>query len=260
MRERTCSLLAHCRRQFVIRDWLAQHPTAKQCNVLDVGSGLGLLSCYAAKTDARVRVTAVESSAHLADTSQLVFQDNGVTDQVKVVRRDARHLTNKELPQLADVLLFEVFDAGLLGEGIVHFVEPLRNNVVAKGVRVLPLRARVYAMIIELRTGAVGNYTFEQANSFRYRPEYFNVDLLKVEHKILSEPFEVFEFDFQHQYRREFIKLDPESKFFDVEITEDGVASAVAFWWEMQLTEDITLSSGPFEGEWRLRETARVCV
>lgn len=48
-----------------------------------------------------------------------------------------------------------------------------------------------------------------------------------MDHKILSEPFDVFEFDFQHQYRREFIKIDPQSKFFDVEITEDGVARCV---------------------------------
>jgi hypothetical protein len=74
-------------------------------------------------------------------------------------------------------------------------------------VRVLPLSAKVYAVVLELRTAQVGSYTFEQCNSFRYRPDYFNADLLTLEHRMLSEPFEVFEFDFQHQYRREFIKV-----------------------------------------------------
>jgi hypothetical protein len=192
-------------------------------------------------------VYAVESSAHVAETAKLIFQDNGVAGQIRTVKRDARQLTAKEIPQAADLLLFEVFDAGLLGEGIVHFIEPLRNNVVAKNVRVMPLRAKIVAMVVELRTNTVGPHVFEQVNSFRFRPEYFNVDLLNLEHKILSEPFDVFEFDFQHQYRREFIRIDPQSKFFDVEMTEDGVASAVAFWWELYLTEDIVLCTGPFE-------------
>ncbi len=233
--------------QFVIQDWIAQNPNAKQCTVVDVGSGLGLLSVYAAKASEKVVVYAVESSVHLADTAKLIYADNGVEKQIRPVKRDARHLTAKEIPQAADILLFEVFDAGLLGEGIIHFVEPLRNNVVAKNVRVMPLRAKIFAIVVELRTNTVGPHMFEQVNSFRYRPEYFNVDLLELDHKILSEPFEVFEFDFQHQYRREFIKIDPQSKFFDVEMTEDGVASAVAFWWELQLTEDIVLCTGPFE-------------
>jgi protein arginine N-methyltransferase 7 len=233
--------------EWVVKDWVAHNPAAKQCTVVDVGSGLGLLSVYAAKAHEKAIVYAVESQNHLAETAKHIFADNGVSKQVRLVKRDARHLTAKEIPQAADILLFEVFDAGLLGEGIIHFLEPLRNNVVAKNVRVMPLRAKIFAMVIELRTNTVGSHMFEQVNSFRYRPEYFNVDLLQLEHKILSEPFEVFEFDFQHQYRREFVKIDPQSKFFDVEITEDGVASAVAFWWELQLTEDIVLCTGPFE-------------
>jgi len=52
--------------------------------------------------------------------------------------------------------------AGLLGEGIVHFIEPLRNNVVAKNVRVMPLRAKIVAMVVELRTNTVGANVFEQ--------------------------------------------------------------------------------------------------
>jgi hypothetical protein len=55
----------------------------------------------------------------------------------------------------------------------------------------LPLSAKVYAVVIELRTATVGTYSFEQCNSFRYRPEYFNADLLSLEHRMLSEPFEV---------------------------------------------------------------------
>ena len=163
------------------------------------------------------------------------------------MKKDARHLTSKDIPRPADVLLFEVFDAGLLGEGILHFIEPLRNNVVAKNVRVMPLRAKVYGMVIELRTNGVGPHMFDQVNSMRFRPEYFNADLGRLDHKILSEPFEVFDFDFQFMYRREFIRNEPESKLLQIEMVEPGVASAVCFWWELQLTPEITLCSGPFE-------------
>lgn len=233
--------------EWVVKDWVNANPKAAKCNVVDIGSGLGLLSIYAAKADPKVHVYAVESSNHLSDTAQLIYKDNNVSNQITMVKRDARSLTAKDIPSAADILLFEVFDAGLLGEGIVHFIEPLRNNVVAKNVRVLPIRARVSAMVIELRTNSVGNYMFESTNSFRYRPEYFNADLLTMDYKILSEPFDVFEFDFQHQYRREFIRIEPQSKFFDVEMTESGVASAVCFWWTLWLTEDIVLCTGPYE-------------
>ena len=233
--------------RWLVKDWFEQNPNKKECVVVDVGSGLGLLSIYAAQADERVTVYAVESTPHLVETSQKIFKDNHVEKQVKTVKKDARYLSAKEIPKAADILLFEVFDAGLLGEGIIHFIEPLRNNIVAKNVRVMPLRAKVTAMVLELRTKNIGPYMFEQVNSFRYRPEYFNVDLASLDQRMLSEPFDVFEFDFQHQYRREFVKIEPQSKFFDVEMTEDGVASAVVFWWELQLTEDIVLSTSPFE-------------
>ena len=90
-------------------------------------------------------------------------------------------------------------------------------------MRVMPMRAKVFAMVIELRTNEVCGGNFESVNSFRFTPEYFNVDLLKLDMKILSEPFDVFEcefspfpphlpsfstlasfpVDFEHQYRRE---------------------------------------------------------
>lgn len=69
----------------VIARWFAENPTKPTCSVVDVGAGLGLLSVYAAKADSRVRVTAVESVTHLADTSLQIFKDNGVESQVQGV-------------------------------------------------------------------------------------------------------------------------------------------------------------------------------
>jgi len=77
-----------------------------------VGSGLGLLSVYAAQASPKVVVYAVESAPHISDTARQIFADNGVAAQTRSVRRDARQLTAKDVPQPADLLLFEVFDAG----------------------------------------------------------------------------------------------------------------------------------------------------
>jgi hypothetical protein len=109
--------------QWLIRDWVKKNPHAKQCNVVDVGSGLGLLSVYAAQASEKARVYAVESSPHLSQSAVEVFKENHVAPQIKSVKKDARHLTAKEITNPADILLFEVFDAGLLGEGIIHFIE-----------------------------------------------------------------------------------------------------------------------------------------
>ena len=117
-------------------------------------AALGQAAPPRAPPGARVLVTAVEQSPALAACAAAVMEANGVSPRrVRVVQGDVRRLRVEagagaegagaaaapsglfapRLPRPADLAVFEVFDAGLIGEGALHIAAALvRNGLVAK--------------------------------------------------------------------------------------------------------------------------------
>ena len=115
-------------------------------HVLDIGSGEGLLSLLAAEAGAD-RVTAVETNAAIAAVSREVIAASGHDEKVEVVTAHSRSIGMAGVPpeRRPNLLVSEIVDASLVGEGLLETVCHASSELLAPGAVVLPRRATLFA-------------------------------------------------------------------------------------------------------------------
>ena len=99
-------------RNHAFYQWLKNSITQNDV-VLDIGTGSGILSLFAAKFRPK-RVIACEASKTLFDIAKKVIEKNNSCQVI-----DLKHCLSTQLElneQRADILVTETFDAGLLGK------------------------------------------------------------------------------------------------------------------------------------------------
>ncbi len=214
-------------------------------HVVDIGAGSGLLAMMAARAGA-AKVTAVELNPALAEVARQIIADNGLGDRIEVLNRVSLDLkTGQDLPE-ADLVVSEVLDAGLLGEGVLPTLRHAAHQLLKTGGRMIPSGATVYGQIVELPglravnpVGTVAGFDLSAFDRFRNPAAHPVVDLRKETHTPLSEPFRVAQFDFADPPMTERWRVT------QVPIIHAGEAYAVVFWFDLHLDDMITVSTGP---------------
>lgn len=221
--------------------------------VLDIGTGSGLLAMMAARAGAH-RVVACEMIAPLARVAERIIARNGHADRIKVVaKRSTQLAVGAELPEAADLLISEIVDAGLLGEGMMRSLRHANAALIAPDAAVIPQAATIWGALVEcpdLRRqnpiGMVCGFDLGALDIFRNPVAHQQFDMAREPHHLLSNAVELARFDFRHLPEGTVVR----SRIF--EITADGTAQAVAFWFDLHLDEEITLSTRPdATGHWR---------
>ncbi|CAN1333529.1 Protein arginine N-methyltransferase 1.6 [Linum perenne] len=192
----------------------------KPCHVLDAGAGTGLLSMMAARAmgggkAARAmgggKVTSCESYLPMAKLMRKVLHVNGMGKDIKLINKRSDELEmGVDIPSRADVLLVE--------SSFLRKLHDLRNNEteISDGIRLVPN----------------GLDAIIRAKSQQHP---LHCDSLSKEIRLLSKPFEIFEFDF---WRRP--ESHGEAKVV-VEAIDDGRANGVVSWWVLQLDREGTI-------------------
>ncbi|MEL6345119.1 MAG: 50S ribosomal protein L11 methyltransferase [Myxococcota bacterium] len=90
--------------------------------VVDVGSGTGVMSIFAARAGAR-RVFAIESTP-VARLSRQIIADNGLSDVIEVIEDDAAAVT---LPEPADVLVTECMGSFVYSDAMLGVLASCRG-------------------------------------------------------------------------------------------------------------------------------------
>ncbi len=223
------------------------------CRVIDIGGGTGLLAMMAARAGAKEVVT-VERVEDMAECAREVLASNGFAETVRVVHGSSLDLQpealNFENNARAEIVLSEVLDDGLLGEGVIPTVAHARRDLAVSGARVIPAAAKVWAQVVHIPfqpeplirpAAAAGDAEGGRwAGYDTMRPpqvkNYTSVRLDRVAHVPLTEPFPVFGFDFDAdlddpsstaEYSRETV-LTTTAK-------TGGIANAVVFWFTLTL-------------------------
>jgi type II protein arginine methyltransferase len=223
------------------------------CRVIDIGGGTGLLAMMAARAGAKEVVT-VERVGDMAECAREVLASNGFAETVRVVHGSSLDLQPEALGfennARADIVLSEVLDDGLLGEGVIPTVAHARRELAVPGARVIPAAAKVWAQVVHIPfqpeplvrpAAAAGDAEGGRwAGYDTMRPaqvkNYTSVRLDRVAHVPLTEPFPVFGFDFDAdlddpsstaEYSREAI--------LNATATTSGTANAVVFWFTLTL-------------------------
>jgi hypothetical protein len=228
-------------------------------------------------------VYAIESVGHLADTAQLITALSGYATAIKLVHKDARFVTATspgapggggagrggggapllgdapppELPLRAHLAVFELFDCGTIGEGVLHVLAAAKAQLLATGAEVVPARASVRCQPGQLRRlGRLAPRGLDLAplNQYHWLPDYQEVDLASAlatgQWLPAAEPQLLFEFDFRGGDEQLAQAFQPAEALLQFEAAPEapGVVNCVAFWLELDLGGGEVLSCAPNGG------------
>lgn len=107
--------------------------------VLDVGTGTGILSLFAAQAGAR-KVYAVEGTDS-SDFARKLVEHNGLRDRIEIVRST---LLDLELPEKVDIIISEPWGFFLFHERMVEAFLLARDRYLVPGGTVFPSTGRIW--------------------------------------------------------------------------------------------------------------------
>nr|XP_023870518.1 protein arginine N-methyltransferase 1.6-like [Quercus suber] len=234
------------------------------CHVIDIGAGTGLLSMMAARamcngdssTTCRRSssssctegmVTACESYLPMVKLMRKVARLNGMERKIKVFNKRSDELqVGVDIPSRADILVSEILDSELLGEGLIPSLQHAHDMLLVENPQTVPYRATTYGQLVESKflwkLHDLHNNEADAGDGICLVPsgldsilhvksqQYaMHCDAIKEEIKLLSEPFKIFEFDF---WKRPDSHREIE---LHIKATNDGRVNAVVSWWILQL-------------------------
>jgi SAM-dependent methyltransferase len=214
-------------------------------HVLDIGSGSGLLAMIAARRGAG-RVTSCEFVPPVARAAEQIVAKNGFSELIDVVNMRSDLLDgDTDLSELADVIVTEIVDCGLVGEGILPTLRHAREHLLKPGGSIIPRAARVTAVPVDSwpiwrlnRVDDACGFDVSHFNEFA-TSRYFQVRLPYWPHRKLAAPLQVLSFDFLND------SLEAGEKTIQMPIQHDGTCHGIAFWFELDLGSEQILSNQP---------------
>lgn len=218
---------------------------------MDVGSGTGILSIFAAQAGCK-KVFAIEAS-NLSELSLEVIKENGFEDVIQVVNCKVEDFKLPAGIDHVDIIISEFMGFYLLHEGMLDSVLLARDRFLKPGGYLFPDRAIIYLSPCTLPSlfdnwedvSGVKMTTFAQhlRNQKSSKPE---VLLVKNEH-LLTDDIVVAFLDLNEISTSELDRID----FNEVIVAnKDGKFQGVALWFDVifpsnDMDEDTTLSTHP---------------
>jgi type II protein arginine methyltransferase len=115
--------------------------------VLEIGSGAGLLALIAARAGARVFTC--ETNPIVAAAATRIAARNGFAERITVIPKSSRDLRiGGDLPGPSDLLMSELFDDTLFGEDIVAILQDAKR-LLKPGAPVLPRFSELRCALVE---------------------------------------------------------------------------------------------------------------
>lgn len=239
------------------------HSMGKKAKVLDIGTGTGLLSMMAVRCGAD-SVVACEAFVPMSECAKEVLKLNGCSGKVKIVPKHSTDLTvgeHGDLSERANILVTEVFDTELIGEGALTTFSHAHKVLLEKDCIVVPNSATVYAQVVETpfakSWNGFKNIYDDDGQLLIKAPDSIEdcqgaaavhdiqLSQMKLEsfREIIS-PIAVMHFDWSGKTSLEFNR----NNAVTVKARCDGKAQVVFMWWElgMDTNDKIILSCAPF--------------
>lgn len=239
---------------------------------LDIGTGTGLLAVVCARLEGVRAVHACEVNDVLCDVAREVVAASTRSDIQRGVRDcevSLHHVASTELrmPEKADLIFCEVFDAGLLGEHALPTICHAREALLKDDGILIPARATIFGQVLEspallerfLVRGTLAGGLLACPTTLHLRPSagqrYACERLVSLPHNALTEPAPLFRLDFTDtEALRNNLGVWTDMPL-ELPGSRDGVAHALAFWWELELDDAsmYRITNAPFppsEASW----------
>ncbi|XP_050700027.1 protein arginine N-methyltransferase 7-like [Eriocheir sinensis] len=238
-------------------------------HALDIGTGTGLLSMMAVACGADT-VTACEAFYPMAECARKGLAANGCGEKVRLIPKRSTELEvglGKDMEQHANLLVAELFDTELIGEGAIDSYRHARDFLLTEDALLVPWEGVVYAQVVDSdmlqRWNRVTPITRQTPSggeevvmsvppSVQQCPGAAAVHDLQLSQvprswfTPLSEPLPVFRFDWGG--RRRDLPTDEVTRVSFEALRGGGRCDAVLMWWEVTFDPEgeVTLSCAPY--------------
>lgn len=129
----------------------------KTSQIIDIGSGTGLLAMLAARSMQKidenlvVKVTSIEMASAMGRLARKIIKSNDLDGRIDVI--EGHSCSNDFNPYPCDnkaiLCTSELLETGLLGEGIIPAMRDAWNRHLNADAIVVPQKARVYVQVVE---------------------------------------------------------------------------------------------------------------
>ena len=219
--------------------------------VLDIGTGSGLLAMMAARTGAH-EVVGCEMVGELASVAKEVIAANGYSDRIRVISANSNTIkVGEELPEQADVLVSEILDAAVIGEGVLPSHRHAVDSLLKPNGKVIPARAECYVQLVALPgtrsawpVGEVEGFDLSGMQRFQRLDQAQVVHLAREDWDGLTEVSPLWQVDFA-RVPRAVTEEDPETWPLELTGTADGSAHAVVLWFDLWVDDETMVSTKP---------------
>ncbi|RXM95571.1 Protein arginine N-methyltransferase 7 [Acipenser ruthenus] len=225
----------------------------QQAVVLDIGTGTGLLSMMAVSAGADY-CYALEVFKPMADAAVRIVEKNGFRDKIKIINKHSTEVTvgpEGDMQSRANILVTELFDTELIGEGALPSYEHAHKNLVQTDCEAVPHRATVYAQLVEserlwswarllpLRVGGHEVVPNPEETSCAGAPTVCDIQLSQVpptHFHPLSQVLPMYRVDFSRP-----VSSSPERLTARFPALGSGSAQVVLSWWDMDMDPEGTI-------------------
>ncbi|KAM4017805.1 protein arginine N-methyltransferase 7 isoform 2-T5 [Anomaloglossus baeobatrachus] len=222
--------------------------------VLDIGTGTGLLSMMALTAGADY-CFAIEVFKPMAEAAAEIVKVNGFGDKIKVINKHSTEVTfgpDGDMTRRANILITELFDTELIGEGALPSYEHAQHNLMQERWEAVPHRATIYAQLVESRRLWSWNKLLPmqldcrtiqpppEMQSCPGAPSVCDVQLSQLspsDFRPLSDILVVFRLDFSKQ-----ISSSAVSHIVSFTPLADGTAQVVLSWWDIDMDPEATIT------------------
>lgn len=220
--------------------------------ILDIGTGSGLLSMMAARAGAK-NITTCEEVPAIANLATRIIAKNGYTDRISLQKKKSTALTlGVDLPRPAEILISEILSSDLLGEGVLDTFNDAHDRLLAEDATIIPRAATAMGCIVTsakldqlVRVDMVSGFSMSEFSA--YAPHKLHVHGGLSDWTRLSADVPLVSVDLTRKQKASRFDTLP------VTATADGKALGVVQWLVIDLGFDATFSNHPEfdeEGGW----------
>ncbi|XP_013148679.1 PREDICTED: putative protein arginine N-methyltransferase 9 [Papilio polytes] len=235
----------------------AIHETIKSDvdQVLDVGTGTGLLTLYACECQP-LDIAACDGSSVMTKIAENLLTDYDISS-VPIINKMSTAMNSKELGFKCSVLVTELFDAGLFGEHVLQTLLHAWDNLMAVGAKVIPSRAEFFVAGVNCNSLNLKYQLREDIKTTLNIPP-MNIHVMTDNEtydcedvhsykdlKYITEGQSVLKIDFKNydDIQDKLYQTEP----FNVDLTaiQDGEINCMIGWFNLYLTDNITITTDP---------------